>query len=481
MRTTLVRAMVAMAVGLATTGAVAATAGREVRPCSAESPGGDWSTYGEDLHGTQRQEQEHTLGADNVGTLSQVWKTADTGYQSPPPIVADGCVFINTGGHIVALDLATGEPVWTSQGADTSGTFAVTVVGGRVHVGLNNGGKPQAAAFDEHTGRLLWVSKPVWFGYQTTQQASAIVYDGIQVLFTTGPDFDPKAREGYGLVDARTGRILYSSTTIPERQLKEGYAGGGVWGTPTVDAASGYLYVGTSNPESKTKESDYDDSVIKLDLDRSRPTFGHIVATMKGTPDSLTGYDNPVCQSTGDTVWVNAVIYGSAPTCGQFDVDIGIGPTLWRGPDGRLMGAVTQKSGWLHVFHADTMKIAWQKQLFASLGPLGGNIARIATDGDTLYVVANPGVLHAFDAETGTERWSAPLTGVPTKGGNVALANGVVYYVDEPALKAWNAETGDLLYVGPPAPSATIGSGVAIAGHYVVANHYGSIAAYQLP
>ena len=64
---------------------------------------------------------------------------------------------------------------------------------------------------------------------------------------------------------------------------------------------------------------------------------------------------------------------------------------------------------------------------------LGGNLARIATDGETLYVAANPGVLYALDADDGTERWRAELTGVPMKGGNVALANGVVYYIDEPA------------------------------------------------
>ncbi len=81
----------------------------------------------------------------------------------------------------------------------------------------------------------------------------------------------------------------------------------------------------------------------------------------------------------------------------------------------------------------------------------------------------------------GEERWQAPLTGVPTKGGNVALANGVVYYVDEPALKAWDAASGAPLFVGPPQPSASIGSGVAVAGHMVVANHYGRIAAYRLP
>jgi polyvinyl alcohol dehydrogenase (cytochrome) len=447
--------------------------------------GGEWATYGEDLHGSQHQLDETAISTHNVGTLTRAWSLGtvaqNSGYQSAPPIVSGGCVFINTNGHIEARSLATGDLVWTSQGADTSGTFAVTVVDGRVQVGINNNGKPEAAAFDVSDGHLLWTSSPIYFGYQATQQSSAIVYDGIQILFTTGPDFDPKSRPGYGLIDAATGQVLYAATTLPQSYSDQGYAGGGVWGTPTVDPASGYLYVGTSNPESKTKESPYDDSIIKLDVDRSRPTFGQIVATLKGSPDSITGYDNPVCQSVGGTAWVNGGIYGGSPACGQTDVDIGVGPTLWRNADGRLMGAALQKSGWLHAFYADTMTLAWQRQVFASLGPLGGELTRIATDGKTLYVVANPGVLYALNAADGSILWQTPLTGVPTKGGNVALANGVVYYVDEPALKAFDARTGQLLWMSPPAPSASIGSAVAVAGDSVVANHYGVIAAYRLP
>jgi len=445
-----------------------------------QMPGGEWSTYGADLPGTQDQRDEHVIGPGNVASLQRQWITGNTGYQSPPPIVADACVFINTNGHIEALNLATGKLVWTSRGADTTGTFAVTVVDGRVLVGLNNNGKPAAAAFDERDGRLLWVSKPIYFGYQATQQSSAIVFRGLLALFTTGPEADPKSRDGYGLIDVTTGDVVYKSTVMPAKLQKQGFAGGGVWGTPTVDPATGYLYVGTANPGSKTKESVYDNAILKLDVDRQRRTFGQIVATFKGSSDSATGYDNPVCQSTGDTVWAQAKIYAGAPTCGQTDVDFGVGPTLWRNSSGRLMGAALQKSGWLRAFYADTMKLAWAKQVFVSLGPLGGEMCRIATDGKTLFAAANPGVLYALRASDGSVLWKATLTGVPMKGGNVALANGVVYYVDEDALKAFDAKTGSLLWMSAPTPAASIGSGVAVAGHYVVANHYGEVAAYKL-
>src|SRR3954453_13977209 len=324
MRRTIVRAVTAITVALPACVGLSLSDAATTPQCMQTMAGGDWATYGRDLQGTQRQRAEHTISTVNVHTLKRAWITGDTGYQSPPPIVSGGCVFINTGGHVEALNLRTGKHVWSSRGADTSGTFAVTVVNGRVHVGLNNNGHPKAAAFDVRDGHLLWTSGEIYFGYETTQQSSAIVYNGIEVLFTTGPDFDPKARQGYGLIDATTGAVLYKSTTIPEADLAAGYAGGGVWGTPTVDPVTNYLYVGTSNPESKTKEHAYDDAIIKLDLDRTRPTFGQIVGSYKGTPDSVTGYDNPICQTVGDKAWVNLIIYGSSPTCGQTDVDFGI-------------------------------------------------------------------------------------------------------------------------------------------------------------
>src|SRR5688500_18595173 len=91
------------------------TDGRRRRTVLREMPGGDWATYGADLRGTQRQDAEHDIGVGTVGALERAWSTGDTGYQSPAPIVAGGCVFINTGGHIDALDLETGELVWRSS------------------------------------------------------------------------------------------------------------------------------------------------------------------------------------------------------------------------------------------------------------------------------------------------------------------------------------------------------------------------------
>ncbi|HET7531071.1 MAG TPA: PQQ-binding-like beta-propeller repeat protein [Mycobacteriales bacterium] len=461
---------------------IASASGAGTITCLQRMTGGTWSTYGQSLSGQQHQRAERVIGVGNVAGLAEAWRSDTTVVQSAPPIIAGGCVFLNTNSAIEARELRTGRLVWRSHGIDTGGTFAPTVVDGRVHLAIVKDGAARAVALDQRTGRQLWMSKPIWFGYPTGQQSSAIVYDGIQLVFTTGPDNDPQAKQGYALVDARTGRILHASLTLPKSDRDKGLVGGGVWGTPTVDTRTGYAYVGTSNPESKRGESRYDDSIIKLDLNRDHRTFGRIVATYKGTPDSVTGYDNPVCQTVGGDAYVNTGTYGGSPTCGQIDVDFGVGPTLWRNSKGRLMGAATQKSGVLHVFYGDTMKGAWSKQLFVTMSFLGGNIARIATDGRTLYVVANPGVLYAFDAETGATRWQVPLVSpIPMEGGDVVLANGILYFVGDGQAHAYDARDGSVLWDSPVIPGASIGSAGALAGHYYVANHYGTVVAYRLP
>ena len=460
---------------------IVAAVGATKPTCAQRMVGGDWATYGQSLQGQQRQLGEKRIGRHNVAGLQEVWRTENTAVQSAPPIVAGGCVFINAAGAIEARSLRTGALVWRSKGVNTLGTFAPTVVNGRVHLATAEGGRPRAVALDQRTGRLLWQSDEIYFGHTANQNSSAIVFKGIQLVFTTGPDNDVEAKQGYALVNAATGKILYKSLTVPKADRDKGLVGGGVWGTPTVDAQSGYAFVGTSNPESKTGESNYDNSILKLDFDRRRKTFGRIVGTYKGTPDSATGYDNPVCQTVGDKAWVNLGVYGGSPACGQIDVDFGVGPTLWRNKQGRLMGAATQKSGLLHVFYADTMKVAWTRLMFPTMSFLGGNLARIATDGTTLYVDANPGVVYGLEAATGAVRWLQPHPGVPMQGGNVVLANGVVYHVNDMRARAYDATTGTVLWSSPPSPGASIGSAAAVAGNHFVANHYGVVVAYRLP
>ena len=103
-----------------------------------------------------------------------------------------------------------------------------------------------------------------------------------------------------------------------------------------------------------------------------------------------------------------------------------------------------QKDGTFWVVDADTMELVWSRKV-SSWVSFQGNQGAAATDGETIYVPANPGVLWAFDLETGDIRWVAPIgDGLPHQ--SVSLANGVVYHIgNHQQLMAFDADTGALL------------------------------------
>jgi outer membrane protein assembly factor BamB len=61
------------------------------------------------------------------------------------------------------------------------------------------------------------------------------------------------------------------------------------------------------------------------------------------------------------------------------------------------------------------------------------------------------------------------------------LSNGVLYYVADGQAHAYDARDGSVLWDSPVIPGASIGSAGALAGHFYVANHYGTVVAYRLP
>lgn len=474
-------------------------------PCTGDGgPGGDWPSMNGNLLNQNNQHAEKRIDASNVADLEPAWitpATVDTGRSVP--VIAGRCVYFTgattSRARVTALDLRTGTVVWRSEEfpADQYEPFSLAVHRGRVHLHFDNKLKPRAAALDADTGRTLWRSDPVTFGHQAWILSSPTVFDArhngrlrtLHLVFTTGPDWDAGARPGFAILDARTGKTLAQRTTIPRKDIADGYAGGGVWGTPAVDLRTLHAYVGTSNPYTKTREHDYDNAIIKIDVDPNRPTFGKIVDSYKGTPENLLGaplYDQPACQALGqpNTIYLHFV------GCFQMDIDFGNGPTLWRNRRGQLMLAQLQKDGTLHGVHADTMKPAWSVLLGTNpmLTLTGGNHGYAATDGERVYVQANPGVVHAVDADTGAVVWRNPVAAVIASQ-PVTVTNGVVYAVDWQGMTfwAWNAEDGSLLLqrnisqlAGRSCGGEKAG-GVVIAHHDVVVHCQGVIVNFRVP
>jgi len=460
-----------------------------VAPCSATTmAGGDWPSSGHDLANTRSQPAETTLGTGKAGSLAPAWvfstKSAgdDSSSFESTPVVSGGCVFLGSStGHVYAVDAATGKQVWTRTVTVTTagggGTFvgAPAVYRNLVIFLVDAQDAPYAIAFDRSTGAVAWRSRPVVAkaGYYTN--ASAVVADGLLLFGFSPSEGDSHGVGGFGILDARNGTILKVTPTIPPADQAKGFSGGGLWSTPAYDPATRYAYFGAGNPYSKQVEHANTNAIIKIDLDRSRATFGEIVAAYKGNPDQ---YDQtlqqashtPVCAAT-DSDSVPTPL--DDPACGQLDLDFGAAPNLFRTSSGHLLVGDLQKSGVYHAADAGTMKGAWTALVGGSC--LLCNAASTAFDGHAVLGVSTPGgIMNAIGRDDGSVLWRAPVAdGLHYEG--TSVADGVAYTFDgDGFLDGFDAATGSVLLHRPmsadtgSAMANLVSSGVAIAGHTVL-------------
>jgi polyvinyl alcohol dehydrogenase (cytochrome) len=463
--------------------------------CSSTStPGGEWRSYGHDAANTRTQHAETVLSATAASRLTAAWvfSTASQGDVSgainSTPIVANGCVFVGSGGGVVyALDQVTGAVQWKRSldapqpGLGGAIVGAPAVANREVFVLVNQTGGPYAVALDEGTGSILWRTAPVTTEAGSYTNAASALFKGLLFMGFSAPEGDSAGQGGWALIDASTGAIRKVTTTIPPGDQARGFAGGGIWSTPAFEIRKGYAYVGAGNPFSKTQEHPFTDSILKIDVNSSRTTFGQVVAHYKGNPDQYTHTletlsQTPICRAT-DT---NGVPYPlDDPACGQLDLDFGASPNLFTDTAGTPLVGDLQKSGVYHAARSDTMAGRWST--LVGLSCAACNAASSAYDGNAVYGSATPGsTQYALDPTTGAARWQAPI-GDGVHYQSTSVAAGVVYTIDGAGfLDGWNAASGaPILRHQLAADTGTqmtgvTSSGVAIAAHTVFVTAGGS-------
>lgn len=460
--------------------------------CAPAHAGGEWRSFGHDLSNTRTQSEESTIGPMEAATLEPAWvfsaaKAGDaSGSLQSSVAIADGCVYFGTtSGNIFALNADTGQQVWHSKlqvANGNGGTIVggVTVSDGRVYAVVNQADDPSAAAFDQATGELLWLTSANVKGSGMRTNSSTVVFDGLVLAGFSGPE-QTWASGGFAIFDAGSGELLASTYTIPSADRALGYGGGGIWATAVVDQVGKYAFAGTSNPYSKTKEHRFANAILKIDLDRTRPTFGTIVDAYKGLTDQyVPGTDRqPACEMFGETTYLSYSI-----TCAQVDLDFGASPNMFTDSRGNLIIGELQKAGVYHAVYADNMQSAWTQIVSGTCVPLC-NAGSTASDGSSIYGMGGPGG-HAFSlTKTGAYRWMTP-DGSEAHYEPTSLANGVVYTVDiKGHLEAFDAATGVPLLQRPMSIDAGAlvvaesSSGVAIARNMVYAAAAGYVIAYH--
>jgi polyvinyl alcohol dehydrogenase (cytochrome) len=459
-------------------------------PCgAATSSSGEWPVYGHDAANTRSQPAEHALGPAQAGSLSAAWSfsTASVGdaagFQSTP-VVDRGCVFLgSTNAVMYALNASDGKLMWHRQLPLTTAGFgggivgAPLVSGSRVFVLVDEANSPYVAALDRTTGALLWKSAPIVSGNGYYTNASPVLANGLIVAGYSPAEGDPAATGGFALIDPATGSIEKVTPTIPPADQAQGFAGGGLWSTPAYDPATKYLYWGAGNPSSKQKQHPNTDAILKIDLSRSRATFGQVVAASPGNVDQYTDTlktlsGNPVCAASDNP----SVPYPlDDPACGQLDLDFGASANLFTDSHGTEIVGDLQKSGVYHAANADTMKPAWSRIVGVSCQVC--NAASTAFDGRSIDGVGAPGgELFSLARDDGTPNWLSPI-GDGAHYQSVSTADGVVYTTDGNGfLDVIDAATGDTITripmtvdAGAPATGLT-SNGVSIAEHTVFAS-----------
>src|ERR1700677_2624669 len=271
---------VALLCGLAGAAARAAdTSGKPVdgeRIANADAEPGNWLSYGR-TYSEQRYSPLQQINDKNAQKLGLAWfADLDTNRaQEATPLIVDGVMYVSTAwslvkaydartgkllwgydpqvhrelgvnaccdvgnrgvavwnhkvyvgaydGRLVALDAATGKPVWSTLTVDTTKPYTITqaprVIRGRVIIG-NSGGeygtRGYISAYDAETGILAW-------------------------RFYTVPGDPSKPFEQPVLAD-------WAKTWDPSREWRKLGGGGPVWGGIAYDPDDDILYVGTAHP-----------------------------------------------------------------------------------------------------------------------------------------------------------------------------------------------------------------------------------------
>jgi outer membrane protein assembly factor BamB len=390
-------------------------------------------------------------------------KYGDTSAFNTTPVVSGGCVFIGSAaGGLYAVNASTGQLVWHRQLTVPSPGLGGAIVGApavyRTEVIwlVDETGGPYAIALNRSSGAVVWQSKP-WIstsGYYTN--ASATVANGLLVAGYSDPEGNDVGSGGFALLNPSTGAIVKLTPTVSAADQAKGYAGGGLWDTPAYDPSTGYMYYGTGNPDSKTKQDPNTDAIVKVDLSRrlpggkSNPSFGDIVAAYPGNVDQYTNAfqsvsQTPACSASDST---GAPWPLDDPVCGQLDLDFGASPNLFKSSSGTELVGDLQKAGVYHVANAQTMKPAWHVVVGAPCAVC--NAGSSAFDGSSIDVVGSPGsTLFSLGRNAGNQNWADPL-GDGLHYESTSAANGVVYVVDNNgSLDALNAQSGVPLLTHP--------------------------------
>ena len=434
------------------------------------SPNPSWNGWSLDAANT-RYTTTGGITLSQVGKLKLKWAYGFDGDVTAfgAPTVLGNTLFIGSaGGAVQALDTDSGCVRWLYQATGPVRSAIVIVPNGKKHVAVFTDLTGWAYGIEAETGRQMWKKKPE--PHESTRlTGSAAQHDG--VVFIPAASWEESRagnpeypcctfRGSVTALRAKDGMQIWKTFMIPEpaKQLEKGGvgmfgpSGASVWGSPTVDAQRGLLYIATGDNFS-TPATDMSDSVVALEI-----KTGKIVWFKQVTPgDVFSG----ACTGT---------------QCPGPDYDFGSSVIMEKLPGGRDILLAGQKSGVVYALDPEHKgEILWQTRVGKG-GTNGGVQWGMASDGQQVYAAvsdltrkAPPGTiiqiglppdptkgggLTALKISNGDKVWyAAPPPCGPTPGCSksqpaaVTAIPGVVFSgSDDGHLRAYATEDGHILW-----------------------------------
>ena len=409
----------------------------------------DWTTYLQGNDRTGFATGESGFNPTSVANLHLAWKASDAGPGHgvfSQPVVSNGLVYwgsfdgyeraTDTSGHLVwQTNLGTASPPNctdpSSAGIASTPTITTDVpVGGATSVLYVGGGNSKVYALNAATGAVLWsysVGNPDTFVWSSPAVFGNSVYVGV-ASFGDCPLVQGQLLQ----LNRVTGALQNTFNVVPN-----GCTGGGVWGSPTVDAAAGTIYFATGNGGS---------------CGSSEPLAPAVVEVHASDLSLVGSWTVPPAQQGNDS-------------------DFGLTPTLFNGVIGgqsQPLVGVINKNGLFYAFKRDALPSGpvWSTRI-ATGGdnPTTGNgdVAPAAFDSTTLYVGGDAtsscsGSVNALNPSTGAFIWQHCFTDGYVLGAVTVASGGVVAVGEGNNIAIVSAATGASLFTytgagmfwGPP-------------------------------
>ncbi len=461
-------ALVGVLVTMATAFLLPALLGTRAASSEQFTPAGDWLTYGYDNARDNFNAAETIITPSTALQLKQKWGHTGANGISDQIAAVGGTVYWGSwDGYVHATSASNGARVWSKFIGQTTDSACnpprvgvassptVVSVNGQLEV-LVGGGDANFYALNASTGSILWHtslgSSPSAFIWD-----SPAVFNGSIYIGTSSFGDCPLIQSNFYQLNATTGAIQHTFNIVPT-----GCTGGGLWGSPTIDATAGAIFFATGNTGSCGSSEPYSFALVKLSASNL---------------SVLDQFQLPPAERPGDS-------------------DFGSTPTLFTTSTGTAMVGVANKNGKYYAFNRNSLATGpvWKDQVANSGGcpQCGtGSISPSAWDGHNLYIGGGNtkigssscmGSVRKVNPDDGSYLWQHCMGSGPVLGPVTATASGVVAASQGNTVIVMNASsgatvarlhdnlTGSRLYGGP-----SISNGVLFVG-----NIDGNIYAYSI-